>query len=69
MAMARSDETTPLLLDVESVDSYDLKPLSEAFSPVRKAERSRNEKDLKLVAVFVATFDTRHGVFQPRYNQ
>lgn len=66
MAMARSDETTPLLLDVESVDSYDLKLLPETFSPVRKVERSSNEKDRKLVAVFVATFDTRHGAFQPR---
>lgn len=62
MAMARSDERTPLLLEVESVDSYDLKSLPETLSP--KAERSPiNEKDLKLVAVFVATFDTRHGVF------
>ena len=62
MAMARSDERTPLLLEVESVDSYDLKSLPETFVSA-KVDRAPNEKDLKLVGVFVATFDTKHGVF------
>ena len=62
MAMARSDERTPLLLEVESVDSYDLKSVPETFMPA-KVDRAPTEKDLKLVAVFVATFDTKHGLF------
>lgn len=67
MAMARSDERTPLLLDVESVDSYDLRTLPDTLSPI-KGDRTFNEKDLKLVAVFVVTFDTKHGVFIQDYN-
>lgn len=60
MAMARSDERTPLLVDVESVDSYDLKTLPSASL---NAEDGLSDEDLKLVAVFVTTFDTRHGAF------
>lgn len=62
MAMARNDERTPLLLEIESVDSYDLKSVPDTFLPA-KANRPPDEGDLKLVAVFVATFDTRHGAF------
>lgn len=61
MAMARSDERTPLLLEIESVDSYDLKSVPDTFIPSKADSVSINENDLKLVAVFVATFDTRHG--------
>ena len=61
MAMARSDERTPLLLEIESVDSYDLRSVPDTFLSA-KPDRAPSEDDLKLVAVFVATFDTRHGV-------
>ena len=63
MAMARSDERTPLLLEVDSVDSYDLKSLPGAFVSDKVDRPPVNEKELKLVAVFVSTFDTKHGVF------
>ena len=68
MAMARSDERTPLLLEIESVDSYDLKSVPDTFLPSKADSVSINENDLKLVAVFVATFDTRHGVFDNDFN-
>lgn len=68
MAMARSDERTPLLLEIESVDSYDLKSVPDTFLPSKADGVSINENDLKLVAVFVATFDTRHGVFDNDFN-
>lgn len=63
MAMARSDERTPLLLEIESVDSYDLKSVPDTFLPTKADRAPISENDLKLVAVFVATFDTRHGAF------
>jgi len=66
--MARSDEKTPLLVDVESLDSYDLKPFS-TLSPVESPEsdnkkltdQDESREEFKLVAVFVVTFDTKHG--------
>jgi len=68
MAMARSDERTPLLVDVESLDSYDLKPfsiLSPELSPEsgnkKLTDQDESKEDFKLVAVFVVTFDTKHG--------
>ena len=61
--MARSDERTPLLLEVESVDSYDLKFLPGTVVSDKVDHPPINEKELKLVAVFVSTFDTKHGVF------
>lgn len=64
--MARNDERTPLLLDVESLDSYDLKPFS-TLSPEsdnkKLTDRDELKEEFKLVAVFVVTFDTKHGEF------
>ena len=71
MAMARSDETTPLLLDIDSTDTYDLKQLPDTLSVRvdRASDEKIQEKDLKIVAVFVVTFDTRHGVFRQGYKR
>ena len=68
MAMARSDERTPLLVDIESLDSYDLKSFSTlppALSPEsgdkKLTDHDESKEEFKLVAVFVVTFDTKHG--------
>jgi len=65
MAIARSDERTPLLVDVESLDSYDLKPFSvlspELSGNKKLTDQDESKEEFKLVAVFVVTFDTKHG--------